>query len=298
MKKILIIGLALTLIGCKDNNFKVNKKKETNLEITSRNQKELTCEDIIYKIVKSSNLKFEKKNVFLTSIDRIEDDDIIIHVFFENNLSDNPKEKQIVESTIAWLSLNPNKLKLYNTTADPDNPIELNFDKNILNENDIFNTCQIFKKEIKIVSNALLKYSKLPIDFDEYYKVCVYPYDSLACSNNYPKYSFNENDQIAKVFGKKYNPNNYMYLPKLNNYQPMILCNTDTDIESYDLVVSNGSEIISSLEIGLMDGESIIQFVITKDYVINLYKRKNSTEKNVKWKSYNINLDGKILEIK
>ncbi|WP_051951629.1 hypothetical protein [Flavobacterium sp. ASV13] len=298
MKKILIIGLALTLIGCKDNNFKVNKKKETNLEITSRNQKELTCEDIIYKIVKSSNLKFEKKNVFLTSIDRIEDDNIIIHVFFENNLSDNPKEKQIVESTIAWLSLNPNKLKLYNTTADPDNPIELNFDKNILNENDIFSTCQIFKKEIKIVSNALLKYTKLPIDFDEYYKACVYPYDSLACSNNYPKYSFNENDQIAKVFGKKYNPNNYMYLPKLNNYQPMILCNTDTDIESYDLVVSNGSEIISSLEIGLIDGESIIQFAITKDYVINLYKRKNSTEKNVKWKSYNINLDGKILEIK
>ena len=67
------------------------------------------------------------------------------------------------------------------------------------------------------------------------------------------------------------------YLPKIKDYQPMILCNTDSDIESYDLVVLSGNKVISSLEIGLMDGESITQFNISKDYIISLYKRKNTS---------------------
>lgn len=299
MKEKFILALLLILVGCKDNNLPENRTRKTIVETASSEVKKLSCEEIIYKIVKSSNLKLEKNIVFLTSIDRIDNDCIIIHVFFENNLSDDPKVKQIVESTIAWLSLNPNKLKLYNTTADPDNPIELNFDKNIiLNENDIFSSCQIVKKNKKIVSNTPIKYSKLPIDFDEYYEACVNPYDSISCNNNYPKYPFSEDDNIAEVFGKKYNPSSYMYLPKLNNYQPIILCNTDTDVESYQLIISNGHTIISSLEIGLMDGESITQFTISKDYKINLYKRKNSSEKNVFFKSYSIDKNGIIIEIR
>lgn len=297
MKKIiLLIIVLLILINCKDSN---PQGLNYSLENTIAENTKLTCEDLVYKIVKSSNLELREQKGFLTQIDRIEEDNITIHVYIENNISDDSKTKQIVESTIAWLSLNVNNSQLFNTTADPDNPIELNFDKKILSENDIFSLCQIEKKQKKdVASNQPIKYSTLPIDFDEYYKACVKPYDSIQCNKNYPKYFYKEEDAIVKIFGNNFHPSDYMYLPKLNDYQPIILCNNDSDTESYDLIVLNNDKIISSLEIGIMDGESITQFTIYKDYKINLYKRKNTTEKNVFFKSYKIDKNGSIVEIK
>jgi hypothetical protein len=297
MKKKIILVISLVLISCKDSTkMESNNKSLHNSSVQKINK--LTCEDIIYKIVRSSNLEVRDQEKFLTEIDRIEENNIIIHVYTENDISDNPKKKQIVQSTIAWLLLNTNDSKLFNTTADPDNPIELNFDKQILNKNDIFNLCGLIKKQKYEVTAGLVKYSILPVNFDEYYKVCINPYDSIICNKNYPRYFYNEEDPIVKVFGKNYHPSDYMYLPKINNYQPMILCNTDSDIESYDLIVIDDSKIISSLEIGLMDGESITQFDISKNYIISLYKRKNAKEKPKKVKSYILNQDGKIIESK
>ncbi|MCP2025473.1 hypothetical protein L1276_000613 [Flavobacterium sp. HSC-32F16] len=295
MKKIFII-ISLILISCKDSKL---EKSNNSFGNTSIENAKNTCEDIIYQIIKSSKLDLRGQNDFLTKIDRIEDDNVTIQVYIENNVSEDPKVKQIVESTIAWLVLNVNDRKLYNTSADPDNPIEVEFDKNILSQNDIFNLCQIEKKEVKKdLSNEKIRYSILPIEFDEYYKACVNPYDSIKCDNNYPKYFFKEDNAIAKVFGNNFHPSDYMYLPKIKDYQPMILCNTDSDIESYDLVVVSDNKVISSLEIGLMDGESITQFNISKDYIISLYKRKNTTEKKVFFKSYIIDDIGSIIDKK
>ncbi len=295
MKKKLII-IFLILLSCKDS--KLEKSNDSLKEIPTENQ-EITCEDVVYQIVKSSKLDLRGQNDFLTKIDRIEGDNVTIQAYIENNVSEDPKVKQIVESTIAWLVLNVNDKKLYNTSADPDNPIEVEFDKNILSKNDIFSLCQIEKKEVKKdLSNEKIRYSILPIEFDEYYKACVNPYDSIKCDNNYPKYFFKDDNAIAKVFGNNFHPTDYMYLPKIKDYQPMILCNTDSDIESYDLVILSDNKVISSLEIGLMDGESITQFNISKDYVISLYKRKNTTEKKTLYKSYVIDNKGGIVDKK
>jgi hypothetical protein len=308
MKKIIFLVSLVFIISCKKSNSKelnpVVKNKVAYSEKTIINDstiqvKNLTCEEIINKIVKTSNLNTRNQNNYYTQIDRIEGDNITIHVYFENNLSDDPKNNQMVESTIAWLLFNPNDGKLYNTTSDPDNPIELNFDKRILDKNKVFEACKIIHKEKDILSiKTDIKFCVLPIDFDEYYSSCVNPYDSIKCKKNYPKYSYDEREDFAKTIGDKYHPNEYMYLPKLDNYQPIILCNTDSDTESYDLIIVNNNKIISSLEIGLMDGQFITQFNIAKDYTINLYKKKNSSEKNKKWKSYKINPDGIISELK
>lgn len=296
MKNIIIIVISLILISCKDSKLKESSSSSNS--VVTGNVK-LTCEDIAYQIVKSSNLELKGQTTFLTKIDRIEEDNITIQVYIENDVSDDPKVKQIVESTIAWLVLNVNNSKLYNTTADPDNPIELDFDKKILLQNDVFNLCKIEKKQTKqIISNEKIEYSVLPIDFDEYYKSCVNPYDSIKCNNNYPKYFYKAEDAISNILSTNFHPSDYMYLPKIKNYQPIILCNTESDVESYDLVIVSKNKLISSLEIGLMDGESIKQFNISKDYVINLYKRKNTSEKNVFYKSYIIDDNGVIVEKK
>ncbi|OXA91248.1 hypothetical protein [Flavobacterium hercynium] len=295
MKRIVIVLVFLIVqISCKDTNSQKVNYPHQNIVLK---EKQFTCEDIAYQIVKSSNLELRGRKEFLTQIDRIEEDNIIIQVYIENNISDNPKTKQIVESTIAWLKLNVYDCKLYNTSADPDNPIELDFDKKLLEKNNIFKLCDIVKKEKKIIlSNTNIKYSILPVNFDEYYQTCVHPYDSIKCNENYPKYVYNDGDPIAEIFQGKFHPSEYMYLPKVKDYQPVLLCNTDFDIESYDLVIIKNNKIISSLEIGVMDGESIMQFNISKDYLISVNTKKNGTQKSTLFKTYKINQDGVLVE--
>lgn len=295
MKKIVLaIVFLIVQISCKDTNSQKVNDSHQNIVLK---EKQFTCEDIAYQIVKSSNLELRGRKEFLTQIDRIEEDNIIIQVYIENNISDDFKTKQIVESTIAWLKLNVYDCKLYNTSADPDNSIELDFDKKLLEKNNIFKLCDIVKKEKKIIlSNTNIKYSILPVNFDEYYQTCVHPYDSIKCKENYPKYSYDDKDPIAEIFKGKFQPSEYMYLPKVRDYQPILLCNTDFDIESYDLVIIKNNKIISSLEIGVMDGESIMQFNISKDYLINVSTKKNGTQKNTSFKTYTINQDGLLVE--
>lgn len=304
MKNIFLLLSFFILFSCKnpqndsskiEDNKSLEIPKTKGLEIETS---KLTCEAVIYKIIKSSNLDTKNQKTFFTQIDRIENNKITIHVYFENNLSDNPKVKQMVESTLAWLELDPNESTLYNTTADPDNPIRLNFDKTILESNNFFEICGIVKSLKSKSFEKNINYTTLPIDFDDYYSACVNPYDSIICNKKYPKYFYKENDDFAKLIGKNYHPTDYMYLPKLKDFQPVILCYTETDTESYDLIILNNNRVISTLEIGIMDGQSITQFNVSKDYIITLFKRKNSEEKNKKWKSYKINENGIILELK
>lgn len=56
--------------------------------------------------------------------------------------------------------------------------------------------------------------------------------------------------------------------------------------------------ITASLEIALMDGLNIKDFIIAKDCTITIYKRKTNDEKRGKIKSYKINDVGSIIEIK
>ena len=303
MKNIFLLISLLSLFACKESNNETENSLNNNFAIETKiktSQTEIqnkSCEEIINKIVKSSNLDIRNQKTFFTQIDRIEKNNLTIHVYFENNLSDDPNKKQIVESTIAWLELNPNESTLFNTTADPDNPIALNFDKKILLNSNIFDNCQISRIAKTKSIEKDLNYAVLPIDFDEYYDKCVYPYDSIVCNKKYPKYLYKENDNFAKIIGKDFRPSDYMYLQKINNLQPIILCNTDSDTSSYDLIIVENNKIISSLEIGVMNGQSITQFNISKDYIITLFKRKNTNEKNKKWKAYKITQKGIISEL-
>ena len=97
---------------------------------------------MILEIVQSSNLDLSAYSDYFVRIERIEDNSIIIQVYFENDISETNDTKQIIESTIAWLSLDVNKKELYNITFDLENPITLSFNKELLNINDIKEICK------------------------------------------------------------------------------------------------------------------------------------------------------------
>lgn len=143
MKRIIIVVLTLLLISCKDS-----KTQETNVSLKDKEVEniKLSCEDIMFEIVKSSDLNLKDYKDYFVRIERIENDWITLQVYIENNLSDNPNEKQMVESTIAWLLFLPNERNLWNTSADPENPIKVNYKFDKLES--IYKSCDIPKVAI------------------------------------------------------------------------------------------------------------------------------------------------------
>lgn len=139
MKKIFCILLLITsIIAC--NNI---KKQENKLSLYNQEGiREIDCGKMILEIVQSSNLDLSAYSDYFVRIERIEDNSIIIQVYFENDISETNDTKQIIESTIAWLSLDINKKELYNITFDLENPITLSFNKELLNINDIKEICK------------------------------------------------------------------------------------------------------------------------------------------------------------
>lgn len=155
----------------------------------------------------------------------------------------------------------------------------------------------VFTKKNNLTKHTFLadeKYNvnKLPFDFDRYYKACYE--DQKSCHDNYPSYNFPEDRKILEDYGIKENPTIFFMLPKINNSQPFILGYTDSDVEGYYLTISKKRKVISSLQIAKFDGKSVNDFIITKDFKIELYSRKNTDEKRVLNKIYKIQEDGTI----
>lgn len=152
MKNIFICFFVIffTTIGCKKEvATKVTKPNLVKLDTinkVSEIKKELTCFEVIKKVVESSDLNLKDYKTYFVRIDEVKNDSISIQLYFENNLSDDPKKKQLVESTIAWLLFLPNEKKLWNVTADPENPIKVNYTFNYLDG--IYKSCNIPKREI------------------------------------------------------------------------------------------------------------------------------------------------------
>ncbi|CAM3940003.1 MULTISPECIES: hypothetical protein [Flavobacterium] len=144
----LFVGFLVTLflINCKQNKKQVEDVSNLNVIESVEKSSLNSCEETLFKVVQSSDLDFRGVKNFFVRVESIEEDEITMQVYFENNLSDNVNQKQIVESTIAWLLFLPNRNELLNITADPENPENLNFKYHV--EDDFFKNCNIEKKKI------------------------------------------------------------------------------------------------------------------------------------------------------
>jgi len=118
---VLYLFILLSMIAC-------SKKKESNenkISLTSTRQ-ESDCEKILFQLFYTSD--FEKKEKYEVRIDDIRNDTIIIKAFTRNNLSDNPKTQEIVESVVGWFIIPPKRDALYLSLNALD-PIEPSFKK-------------------------------------------------------------------------------------------------------------------------------------------------------------------------
>ncbi|KUJ63530.1 hypothetical protein AR687_02250 [Flavobacteriaceae bacterium CRH] len=300
MKRILMYlsVLFFLTLSCK-NDLKIKKKVSVLVEKDGyknivRIQKDWTCDEVLQAIIKSSNLDFKNYINYFISIHEITDNFITAHVYAKNILSDNSKQLKVVENTIAWISFDPVKVKLYDTTVEREKPIELNFDRNIIVERNIFDLCRIPKRNKEIVE-IYLKNPFLTEISNKYYGKNTYQSNTLK-SNNYFKYFFATGDTLPKGSGKNFNANNYLYLQKVNKNRSKIASDSKTDTELYSVIVTRDNKIISTLEIDLKNGEFLNQLEVKKDDIISL-KRKDVSNNSAKWKSYRITSNGKMVEL-
>lgn len=141
---------------------------------------------------------------------------------------------------------------------------------------------------------------ELPFDFNEYYNACVYPGDKHKCAASYPSYPI-ENDASLKSIVEEAideDATDYFILPDIGAVHAYIIAYTQTDIERYYLVTVVNYKIIAKLQIGQVDDERLLYFVIGKDHVVQLYVRKHKNEAGTLLQKYQVAANGTIVAIK
>lgn len=81
------------------------------------------CNVLLAQLIKSSDLDYPNKEYYVR-IEDTRDDTVIIKAYVRNNLSDNPKKPQMVESVISWLIIPPERDGIYQSfnALDPEEP--------------------------------------------------------------------------------------------------------------------------------------------------------------------------------
>lgn len=150
MKKIIFL-LIILFFGCqKAASITDNSVTQTNSEVdqfitlTTENN---TCEALFRDVILSSDLETIKKfkDIFIR-IENVSENKITLELYTKNNLSQSLDIVQNVENAIAWLEFLPESLKLNDITSDPDEPVAINYDKDLVAQFDFQNTCGV--KEI------------------------------------------------------------------------------------------------------------------------------------------------------
>lgn len=137
-------------LSCKKNptkDFTISKESIVQNAPIIDKKKYRTCDEVFFDIVKSSNATVVKNfdNIH-TRINNIEDDKVTIEIYVSNNISEDPSVKKIVDQTVGWLDFYPATKKMQDITNDTENPEILKYDETILENPDIANLCEFFKR--------------------------------------------------------------------------------------------------------------------------------------------------------
>lgn len=292
MGKSLLIILCCLLVSCL-GAADSNKKKNVETCVVNNIATDSCAEKLRELIVTSTNFQSPFKDKLSVEISKANDNIYEIRLYVYDS-------GENTENTVGWIQLNIENNSLIDITNDPEDGIPLQYNKRLYSE--YLYSClskgSMHKTVECPVEQKALRTCSLPFDFDEYYNMRYILSEEKKCDELYPAYLYDAQEPIAKIIGSRYNPTEYMCLPDWNNYQIVILCNTESDIETYDMLVISKGEILSSLEVGRMGEQGILDFDISKEYLITLYKRNSTDVLRKQYESYQIDSNGKIVRCK
>ena len=113
-------------------------KEDTSYEnLPNEKKNDLSCDELLTHMVQSSNITLIVASIDCYVVqDRVEQDNIYAGVYTST-------EGDSRTMVLAWVRYNVTDAKLYDITKDPDQPIELTFDKKLLEGYDFESQCGI-----------------------------------------------------------------------------------------------------------------------------------------------------------
>ncbi len=283
MKTLINFSFILILFSCKGEplkeNIAVKKELSSNKSENHFKHDEITdnCYDYLTELVRSSNFPFSEwkidKNKINLLIDEDSDDIISCKLFFDTEGT----------GTIGWIQYHKNNGKLFNTSANLENPVELNYD---LNWKKLFDSCSSSQKnkEISLKINPIEKYYN---GSDELSLPNIYNYDEIV-----EEKGFKEIDKKHyNLFSIKHADNYKMArLPIINDrIKPIILITYNEIGQStwYLFTLDNEYNPISNIllytsEESDADKSKTTIYSITKNYEITITQLSNNKITNRK----------------
>lgn len=302
-KNLIFISIFLLIIGCKKNEVKAqvdvlkDTAQKTEKIIPSKSAKPINKWDKSFVVSCGSGC------AMTYIVDNISQNLPIIKVKFKVEMYTDEKLSDTYDETYTFSYDKSNKIETIQLEGDNENVLETlipdaqesfrNFAIDLSkNSSSITNS----KKENFISNDNEHNYVKLPFNFEDYYQICYG--GGEKCKSEYPSYNSPAIDNILSFYQIKEEPSKIFFLPPINNLQPLILAYNDSDTEGYYLYIAKKGLVISSLLIGKMDGESIQDFSISKEYNIILYTRAHANDSGKIIGKYKILNEGKIRKIK
>ncbi|MDR2238598.1 MAG: hypothetical protein LBE92_20910 [Chryseobacterium sp.] len=291
-KTILKFLFILTIFCCKGepvkkDNIKKNKINErVNIERNNiPNPISESCYDYLTELVRSSDFPFSEWKINKDKVNLLIDENsgntISCKLFFETEGT----------GTIGWVEYNKNDGKLFNTSANLENPVELKYEQKwkVLFDECLSGNVRDINKN-KALEKIYNKCNELPLPNR-------YDYDAIAEENGFIELD----KEYYNLFPLEHQDNyKIAKLPPINeNIKPVILITyNDSGQSSWHLFIFNNDFLITSniilytsQESNNGNGDTTI-YSISRDYKIKITKTSNS--KIISNKLYTISKDGLI----
>ncbi|KQS94135.1 SH3 domain-containing protein [Chryseobacterium sp. Leaf394] len=220
---------------------------------TGVTKKSYDCEQILLQLLYTSD--FEIKEKYNIRIDTVRNDTIILKAFVQNNLSDGPQNKNIVESVVGWFIIPPKKDALYLSLNALD-PIDPNFKKIKTNEKFFRDFLNCINKKKESTMTTKIKFTDL----------------------------FNEGTSI------KFNPNNLNdNTPEVNSFKKNLEIYLSENPSPQDFEIENLTYLINNetfFDLQYYTDSSWLQYFITK-YKIDTRELNSLMEQAINQEDYN-----------
>jgi len=147
MSRIIAFFMVLQMLSCQNpvghSSQSAGKTDTTEAIITSGDQ-EMSCDQLLSAIVKSSNaiaLKNFSDTLVQVRLEFLTAEKARIKLYVISDISDDSSNKKLTENAVGWLEYNRHTKQLIDITNDPDMPLVLQYDTTISQKHDLYKLC-------------------------------------------------------------------------------------------------------------------------------------------------------------
>jgi hypothetical protein len=147
MSRISAFFMLLMLLSCqRSSNHKSQPASisDTTKTTVTRDDQEMSCDQLLSAIVKSSNavaLKHFSDTLVQVRIEYLTAEKARIKLYVLSDISEDPANKKLTENTVGWLEFHRRTSRLTDITNDPDKPLVLKYDTTLLQKHDLYKLC-------------------------------------------------------------------------------------------------------------------------------------------------------------